>query len=548
MDWFILEVGNLSEYLVYEVKTLGNGNKQVIKVSSDGYGKAAQDSFDKSVYQINKVTKIDDPTKKYRKAAKKIAAHKNYSGPIIESEGSPSFGSNDQFDAQVDEVERAAKVFDTVAGMRVGSSLKVAGEVYRVTSEAKGMGEGKKWLQIGDELGHQFVMVMPYDQSYVTLHSPGRTSAEPSVVPVQQIEWLADEVNSGVTSDSVEESDGGNSEIQEGILKKIKQKVKNVVSPQHKALLKKLKSTPGVRDPEALASYIGKRLGGLASEDDLSMAIEALSVVSKTDGGAYAVEGIERSFRTHEGALNHAFRTIEESKACDGMRKNDSDLLEGSRSVVDTYGLDEFDYGELSFTGKHTRKYKKGQKVMILDKTGYHDATVTVVSTEIILDADDNRKYLAVKDRSGNVDLEPLTRRGFLKGDTKSESVEFLEASKMSHRGALEKSAKLYTDIGAMKAHLGKEKRPIARALMAIKALKIADNPRGRFGLEKSDTKEVESYLSKYVSKSIAGFSNLVGEAKKLKKQGLTGQEVRAQLSDKFKDIDVDNLPYEWFE
>src|SRR6056300_1396192 len=163
MDWFILEVGNLSEYLVYEVKTLGNGNKQVIKVSSDGYGKAAQDSFEKSVYQINKVTKIDDPTKKYRKAAKKIAAHKNYSGPINESEGSPSFGSNDQFDAQVDEVERAAKVFDTVAG-----------EVYRVTSEAKGMGEGKMWLQIGDELGHQFVMVMPYDQSYVTLHSPGR--------------------------------------------------------------------------------------------------------------------------------------------------------------------------------------------------------------------------------------------------------------------------------------------------------------------------------------------------------------------------------------
>jgi hypothetical protein len=101
--------------------------------------------------------------------------------------------------------------------------------------------------------------------------------------------------------------------------------------------------------------------------------------------------------------------------------------LEEGRSVVDTYDLDEFDYGELSFTGKHTRKYKKGQKVMLLDQTGYHDATVTVVSTEIIQDADDNRKYLAVKDRSGNVDLEPLTRRGFLKGDTKGESLEFSE-------------------------------------------------------------------------------------------------------------------------
>lgn len=86
------------------------------------------------------------------------------------------------------------------------------------------------------------------------------------------------------------------------------------------------------------------------------------------------------------------------------------------KSVADTFGIDALDYGELTFTGRKTSKYKKGQKVMLLDKSGYHDSTVTVVSTEIINDADDNQKYLAVKDKF-EVTLEPLNRKGFMKGD-----------------------------------------------------------------------------------------------------------------------------------
>jgi len=77
-------------------------------------------------------------------------------------------------------------------------------------------------------------------------------------------------------------------------------------------------------------------------------------------------------------------------------------------------------YG-LQWSSQRSRAYRKGQRVEVLDLTGYHDAILEVVSDRIIVD-DDNQKYLACKQVGGGsgVHVEELNRAGYLKGDVEA--------------------------------------------------------------------------------------------------------------------------------
>jgi hypothetical protein len=82
--------------------------------------------------------------------------------------------------------------------------------------------------------------------------------------------------------------------------------------------------------------------------------------------------------------------------------------------------LDEYEWNpraDYEWTNRRSR-YRKGQKVMVLDDTGYHDSTITVMSPYLIKSRRQNQLYLLGSESGGRyVGLHPVDRQGVLEGE-----------------------------------------------------------------------------------------------------------------------------------
>lgn len=97
-------------------------------------------------------------------------------------------------------------------------------------------------------------------------------------------------------------------------------------------------------------------------------------------------------------------------------------LVENLEESYDLSKLDDYEFEEYEWTHKRSR-YRKGQKVMVLDPTGYHDSTLTIMDPRIIKNADGDEFLLASEAGGKFVSAHPL-KRGKLEGEVKRESVE----------------------------------------------------------------------------------------------------------------------------
>jgi predicted DNA-binding transcriptional regulator len=73
---------------------------------------------------------------------------------------------------------------------------------------------------------------------------------------------------------------------------------------------------------------------------------------------------------------------------------------------------DEIDSFDMQWTSKRSRKYRAGSKETVYDRSGMHDAEVTVLSPNIIASADDpDMAWLAVQYADGTKGIESYNPR-----------------------------------------------------------------------------------------------------------------------------------------